>query len=419
MKQIFTITLIFYSLLVSHQLYACKCAWIDRQINSLQELEEYNFIAHVLILENKGNQSKFEIKELFKGKHIDKFIEPARESSCGYGIDVGEEWIIFGKANIKGTLIASCDRNVKYRDIRGLRNWKYERGIAELRQLQKLYGKEEEVFSDGLRQEYYTHNQIEIQENWKNGHRHGERKIWYPNGKPYCQQNYVHGVLDGKSVWYYPSGQIYDEEFYDKGKSINVSRLYYDSNDVANYLELMGEDLLGDSVSFDPKKLHPHYEHVYDADGRSIISREYSVFGKLKSETIHEPDHNYRTEIRYYENGLIESISYYLNNTEIRPTQRFNENGLPEKPVPRISISDQLDPSIPIQAKLLTYIQDYEQDPNSVLFIINGIPSKGLSQVNDISPEQLKEVELLDEETALYLYKKRAEGKKTILITAK
>ena len=415
MKKIITISFFFCNWLVSNQIFACTCIWPDRELKSIRELDEYDFVAHVLVLENNGNHSKIEIKELFKGKEITKVFEPARRSSCGYGIQEGSEWILFGKSSVKGMVIAACDRNIKYKSNMGTRDWKYERGISELRQLRKLYQKQSETFTHGIRREYYYGGKRELEENYAEGKRHGERKIWYPNGVLYCRQNYVHGNLNGKSEWFYPSGQIYDEEFYDMGKPVNVSRLYFDSAYVKARHRIFQDEDEAEYLT-DSHALIPQYETIYDSEGRAIIRREYSIWGKIRSETVREPDNDYLTEIFYHENGLIESISQYLDDTQIRPTQRFDKRGVPEKPILPASISDKLDKSIPIQANLLSLIQQYEQDNYSIFFVVDGIPSEGLAEVNQIKPEDLFDIKILDAETAHEIYGRRAEGRKTILI---
>lgn len=328
--------------LLSTSSRACICSDI-LTIDSLPQLKDYEFIAHVKITDDQDLKKPakddyesigiltFHIIELFKGQKIDKILEYSKHSSCDIGISTGEEWILFGKI-INGRLaVVSCDRNHQYKERNELRDWKYGSGFYELTQLRKLYHHTSETFYTGKRKEFYSNGQLEIEETYFEGKRNGERRIWYPNGILYCRQFYKNDTLDGRSEWFYPSGQIYDESLYIKGKPCNVSRLYFDSTIERGYKKVFIDESYKteDSLDFAYKGVQAQYETVYDSYGRVIISREYTRVGKIHKEEIIDPDKKFRTVIYYHNNGIISSIMYSLNGKNYGHYQTYNENGSP------------------------------------------------------------------------------------------
>jgi len=343
MKQYFRILAIL--ILISffgQSLKACRCS-NRRDIDSLAEMNHYEFIAHVKIIndENYKNpnessihtigQLTFEIIELFKGERINKVLEDSKDSSCDIGVESGEEWVLFGIIIHGNITIVPCDRNQRYKGIDGQRDWKYDQGFYELRQLRKLYNHPTDKFENAKRKEFYQNGQIEIEQNYLNGKLDGERRIWYPSGKLFCKQFYLNDSLDGKSEWFYESGQIYDEDYFQKGKPINVSRFYFDSTIEKNWKELLIRDFYEteDSLNFVYNRIQARYETVFDSYGRAIISREYNRIGKIQYEQIADYDRNFRTTIYYHDNGLVSSIMYSLNQVEFGHYQAYDKNGVP------------------------------------------------------------------------------------------
>lgn len=355
MKHIFTTILILGVFLFGQDTKA-SCGEIFT-IDSLPQLKEYDFIAHVKILNEHVKTSPncmematgiitIEIIELFKGKEsINQIIVPNypcrcinnngeeifMSSSTSITLSKGEEWILFGR-NINGEMtIRYCDRNQIYRETEGLRDWKYDYGFRELRKLRKLYQHAESKFVNEVRQEFYSNGQKEIEETYVNGKLHGERNIWYPNGVLFCKQFYINDTLDGKSEWFYPSGQIYDEHYYLKGKSCNVSRLYYDSTFEQNWNRVLIDDKnkTQDSLKFVNNRVQLHYEIVFDSYGRAVISRNYTRVGKIQSEVTIDPDRKFQVIIYYHDNGAISSIGYSLNGKNYGHYQTYDKNGFP------------------------------------------------------------------------------------------
>lgn len=320
---------------------ACVCSNYFFTIDSLAQLKEYTFIAQVRVIddhvykkEENGGESgdiglvTFEIIELFKGEKTSQILEYAKNTSCDIGIMKDEEWILFGK-QINGSLsVTACDRNQKYREQDGERDWKYGRGLYDLERLQKLFGHPVKKFGNEKRKEFYKSGNVEIEESYLNGKLNGERKIWYPNGKLFCRQYYISDTLDGRSEWFYASGQIYDEDYYKKGQHYNISRLYFDSAEYRDWQKLyIGSYSVEDSIWLAYAGVHVQYENIFDHEGKTILSKTYSMFGKIKSETILDPNRNFRTIIYYHDNGRISSIGYELDGKNYGHYQEYNEEG--------------------------------------------------------------------------------------------
>ncbi|GHV36518.1 hypothetical protein FACS1894178_7850 [Bacteroidia bacterium] len=359
MKKIFT-TILVLGVFLFGQKTKASC-WEFFTIDSLPQLEEYDFIAHVKILNEQvykmptdcneiaTGMLTIEIIELFKGKeNINQILVPDYPCRCinkkgeevfmtssnNLGVSRGEEWILFGR-NVKGEItIRYCDRNQIYRKVNELRDWKYDYGFRELRKLRELYQHSETKYENEMRQEFYSNGQKEIEETYVNGMLNGERRVWYPNGVLFCKQHYINDTLDGKSEWFYPTGQIYDEDNYLKGKPCNVSILYYDSTEMHAYMEYMESfnedfDEADNSLSFATNKVQAQYETVFDSYGRAIISREYSRVGKILREETIDPDRKFRVVIYYHNNGLVSSIMYSLNGKNHGHYQTYDKNGFP------------------------------------------------------------------------------------------
>lgn len=345
MKQYIKIlTLLIGTVLFGHDLNACVCRDALLRIDSLPQLKEYDFIAHVKIVDDQDNKKPskedyetfglltIKVIELFKGNTIEQILEYSKNTSCDIGVSKGEEWILFGKT-INGKLaIVSCDRNQLYRESNEVRDWKYKDGFYELKQLRKLYDHPVTKDENGKQVEFYSNGQKEIEETYVNGKLNGERKIWYPNGVPFCRQSYINDTLNGKSEWFYPSGQIYDEDYYIKGQNCNVSRLYYDTADDLSWEDWYIEDLHNrdDSLKFIYSGLQAQYEIVFDSYGRAIISREYSRIGRIQREKIIDPASRNSIVIFYHDNGAISSIMYSNVDKPYGHYQTYDKNGFPD-----------------------------------------------------------------------------------------
>lgn len=344
------ITLMIISMLFMQNLNASWCFLRPAKIDSLAQLKKYDFIALVKIVDDQDLKNEtannfqvvglltIEIIELFKGDKIDKLLEYSKNSNCEIGISKGDEWIVFGEMKNGKMSVDAPARNIRYKNNNEVRDWRNQKDFYELKQLRKLYQHHEKVFNNETRKEFYSNGQIEIIENYCNGKLNGGRTIWYPDGKLLGSQFYVNDMLDGKSQWFYPSGQIHEAEYYLKGMPYNVHKNYWDSNMINDLTQEQREDFIKtiskgkDSLDLVLlNRVNLRTESVYNSKGQVIVSRHYSIFGKIESEFFTDPDRKFSTVIHYHNNGSIASIGYGLNKKRYGHYQTYDENGIPKE----------------------------------------------------------------------------------------
>lgn len=328
---------------ISFSSKACICSEF-LTLDSLAQMAEYSFIAHVKILEdqpykeptkdNLGDMGVLTIRilELFKGDSITRLLEYSRRTSCDIGIAKGEEWLLFGR-NINGKIaVVACDRNKKYRGKDEVRFWRYNMGMYELNRLKELYQHPIKTFTNETRKEYYSNGRQEIEETYVNGKRNGARTIWHSNGILRCREFYINDTLDGKSEWFYSTGQIEKEEYRNRGKSFNTERTWYDTTENKIY-QIIYKRLyeIKDTLPIIFPKMQIQYERIYDAFGNTIIYREFNRLGIPESEKLHDNERNIKTSIYYHKNGKISSIGYSKNGESYGRYQTYDENGFVER----------------------------------------------------------------------------------------
>ena len=344
LKRLFTpiaITTMAFSISLSSK--ACICENL-RSIDSLAQLAEYSFIAHVKIIEDQTfkQHSKenigdiglltIQIIELFKGDSITQLLEYSKRTSCDMGISKGEEWILFGRNRNGRIAVDACDRDEWYKQINGKRDWQYGRGFYELKRLRQLYQHPIKTYENETRIEYYSNGLREIEETYVNGKKDGERKLWYPNGRLRCREFYMNDTLDGKTEWFYPSGQIDVEEYHIKGKPCNVRRTYFDTTNDKSWVEYYKTSQKIKGKVYRPviyPTIQPHYELIYDANGKPLIHREYNRTGTIDNEETIDWARNFRVIVYYHDNGKVSSIGYKLNGKNYGHYQTYNEDGFP------------------------------------------------------------------------------------------
>jgi antitoxin component YwqK of YwqJK toxin-antitoxin module len=346
LKQIMRpLALTIFTIGISFSSKACGCM-PPRLLDSLAQLAEYSFIAHVKIIDDQDYKGQdkdnigdiglltIQIIELFKGDSITQILEYSKRTSCDMGISKGEEWILFGRSLNGKIVVGACDRDACYKRKTGERDWQYWQGFHELITLRELYNHPIKKYQNETRIEYYSNGQREIEETYVNGKREGERKLWYPDGRLRNRQCYINDTLDGKSEWFYPSGQIYEEENHIRGKHNNVWRLYFDTtNDKTSY-EVDKRIKKIEGKVYQPvtyPTIQPHYEWIYDHNGNPLIHREYKRTGTIYKEETFDWARNFRVYVYYHDNGKVSSIAYYLNGKNYGHYQTYNEDGLPDR----------------------------------------------------------------------------------------
>ncbi|GGH29045.1 hypothetical protein GCM10007423_16070 [Dyadobacter endophyticus] len=309
---------------------SCRCSVFYEGVDSLQQLDEYEFVAHVRItgdaplktpdgrLVESTGLLKIEIIERFKGKPATELTEMLKNTSCDMGFDEGEEWIVFAKTSGDRPAVAPCQRNVIYKERNGVSDLQYRRGIRELNDLRRLYGHKPTKPADGLSKTYYPENKLQVEETYSNGMRTGERKVYFLNGKLMGREHYLNDTLNGPSEWYYPSGQLSTRQYFQKGKNHNVSISYHDTTWNSRNPGIKPSTLIW-------------YHVVYDPQGREILSREFSRAGVIVRENINDPETRLSTTIFYSDSGSMTSMQHYRDGQPYGNYQEYDREGNPTK----------------------------------------------------------------------------------------
>lgn len=297
----------------SAKAFACSCVFIQ-PFQTLDDLKGYEFIAHVKIVNDHDNVAPsnpsgysvdkvdIQVLELFKGKITNEIYQTDKNTSCNMGISTGEEWIFFGVRSNGKLVVTACDYNQIYRRADGQRDWEYQRRFREIKLLRELFGVPEKKYVNGKHTEYYENGQIEIEENYENEKRVGERKIWYPNGVLTSKKFFVNDSLDGKLERYYPSGQLEEVGFFQRGKPYNVHRRFHDTTNISDlkYQWIENFDKIKDSLKREYKRITISLEQIYNSDGENIAHRSFDRLGRLQLEVIHDPTTKISTRIFYH-----------------------------------------------------------------------------------------------------------------------
>lgn len=327
---------------------AC-CFGITKPFKSLDDLKEYDFIAHVKIIndyDSKIGQKEYistdkltiKILELYKGNPVTTIIETNKNSCVDIGIETGHEWVLFGRLENGKITLGACDFNVRYRKATGVRDWRHESGFKEIRKLRELFGIAEPKLRDGKHLEFYQNGRKELEETIQKGKRVGVRRIWYPNGVLLGKHHFVNDSLIDKSEWYFPTGQLAETAFFQTGKPVNVLTMYKDMSKLKIHLKHLSPDEARNKAIYirDFKSNRKEVERIFDANGECIFNRIYFDNGQPDWDWIEDPETKRYVEIRYHINGIIRSITY--GNTadyDQSSHQHFSENGMPEKIEPQ------------------------------------------------------------------------------------
>lgn len=323
---------------------ACMCINDFQRIKTLEDLKTYEFVALVKITSETVNPPSdttsfrdarlgFKIIEKFKGKDIVEMIERDVQSSCDMGIEVGDEWVLFATTYKEKVLVSACNRNVRYRAKDGVRDWHFKRGMEEVEDLRTLYGSTRKQHRDGLDQQYYPDGKIEVEQPYRDGLRNGIRTVYHRNGNVWGKQLFVNDSLQGKSEWFYSSGQLYDQKFYLKGILINMSRVYHDTTITDRRKQLLIKDFYNteDSLRKTYSRIQVWMEALYDYNGKIILSREYSRWGKIQNEYVYHAEEKNYTSIHYHDNGQVKVVQHHKDSKDIGHYQEYDKEGNPTK----------------------------------------------------------------------------------------
>ena len=324
--------LLFFLMLFHLNSFGCDCEGWKDDIEKLEQLNFYDFIALVRIdsiilgkqtknrdVENVG-EVYFTIKEHFKGEILNMILEDHYTSSCNLGFEINSEWLIYGVKDNNNYHVYPCDRNKKYRDMNGERfeEWNDYKQYSDIRVLRKLFNHQVAKRSDGNYKTFYENGSVESEETVKDNKLHGIRKIYSASGHIYLIENFLNGELEGERTWYYESGQVASLEYRKKGNAIR-SIGYADSTTNSEQKEylLQNHYATKDELAIAFKSFRINSDEYYDSNGVSILERRFYWNGIVSYESFRNQDKS-RTYFSYSRDGRLRT-AYKITNgkTEI------------------------------------------------------------------------------------------------------
>jgi antitoxin component YwqK of YwqJK toxin-antitoxin module len=318
--------LLFIFIILTKPLLACDCIILSEL--SKNDIDKTDYIALVRIKEilpvkvdspryTTNSYFKIVVEEIthYKGNHFAELIVDGgnakfnSSTSCDFGMNEKEEWMIFAQYDKGKPLVYSCSRTQKYRQLNGFRDWQYQRGLKETVFLDSFFHKEPpDINRRGEVKYYFPNGNLEKIEHCKKGKLHGKIEYFFPDGKLYGKGYYNKGLLDKDFIWYYPDGAVEDRSTYNKGLKIDSS-IYY--------------------IKY-AYGYHPYFVSVYNKLGEVILFQEYGGnWNKryLYSETIYNPKDHKEKIVYYFEGGQIMSVQYRLNKKDFGDYIEYNEQG--------------------------------------------------------------------------------------------
>lgn len=304
---------------------SCDCLGLGEL--SKNDIDKADYIALVKIKEilslkadstfpfKQENFFKAIIEEssLYKGTHVAEIIVAGGNfkfqtwTSCDFGMNENEEWVIFGRY-IKGKVfIYPCGRTIKYRQVDGFRDWQTQFGIRELNFLDEYFKKSgsSNQRKNGELKYFFPNGNIEKIEHYKRGKLQGDIEYYFPDGKLYGKGNYHKSKLDKIFTWYFRSGNIEQVTTYSNGIKIDTS---------VYYTQIKGH--------------YPIVIYVYNKKGELLLFQEFTALEHyLRNETIYDIENKKEKIIFYYPNGKIQTIGYRINKKDWGEYIEYDELG--------------------------------------------------------------------------------------------
>jgi antitoxin component YwqK of YwqJK toxin-antitoxin module len=303
---------------------ACSCA-LEGDFK-VEEVEEYDYVALVKIgkitpmdTSNRDQRPWFYYAEFteisnFKGETPTQLMIYGGHPSFGYwtscdlGVDVDEEWLLFGEKVDGKISIGSCSRSVIYRKANGVRDWSFNRGIEQLILLDSAFNK---VSADYLQINvdsiFYDNGQLERSQEFKNGELHGKVNYFFPDGTVYGSSRFKKGFQNGHFYWNTSNGNLELEGKKRRGKNFK-KRIFYSLGSPNRPRMISIFDKNGETVKF----LDYHYEEkenylgsktVYNRKNNKIITTYYNQNGLKTEINIRDFQHNQIDLIQFDEKG--------------------------------------------------------------------------------------------------------------------
>ncbi|GAB3166398.1 hypothetical protein [Telluribacter humicola] len=317
-------------LLIFLSSYSLACDCDDQGELSQQDIEQNDYIALVRIKEiipakaedlrttNKTYYYAIVVEELthYKGDRVSEIVVAGGNkkfgtwTSCDFGMNEGQEWVIFGNYYKRKPFVGLCGRTVRYKDERGFRDWQFQRGFKELTFLDTFFQKTQEALKlvPGTDTTLYSSGSIERIAPYLQGQLHGTAEYFFPDGSLYGKTNYLNGKLHGKSYWYYDDGAVETEATYLNGVRVDTS-IYF----------------IKVGVGYKPMIVQ-----VFDREGNVLLFQHYT--GDYQNWYVCNED-SYESSIKkvkhvfYHKNGQIKGISYTLDGKNWGTYREYDTQG--------------------------------------------------------------------------------------------
>ncbi|RAI85942.1 hypothetical protein [Algoriphagus yeomjeoni] len=329
MNKLGKLLLILFSLALSSEVIACKCAFLGQM--SGKDIEENDYIALVKVIKvypvhvpdsgisrSIDIEFKMDIEEIrnYKGKKNSSLVVRGGNylseiwTSCDFGMKENQEWLIFGKTKEGGMIIQPCSRTILYTADDGYRDWEHGRGFKQLAFLDSAFNidKKQDFPESGPDTMFYENGNIERVLHFKKGKRNGSVTYFFPDGKIYGQGSYKKGILDGDFNWYFRSGKPATKSSYSKGHKVDKT---------INY-SLAGPESQPSTIIF------------YNNKGEEIRFQSFSKGTDgwyLRNEEIYDRKKQYRESKYFYENGELSSINIEKEGEQIE-NKEFKQDEL-------------------------------------------------------------------------------------------
>jgi antitoxin component YwqK of YwqJK toxin-antitoxin module len=230
-------------------------------------------------------------------------------TSCDMGIDVGEEWLVFGTLE-EATFVYPCNYTTRFRAANGFQELQHREALSRMHMLDSLTNQlaiPKQLSGEIVSR--YPNQTIQKVEHFRKGMLHGAVAYYYPDGKPYATMTYKKGRLDGHEKWYTSTGQLQWSAAYRRGVRRDTATFYQPTR-------------LGPSL--------PFFRYMYNKKGQIIKFQEFglSITGRyLSQEKKYEPAIEKETNKFFYPSGQLRSLGYRLRNKDWGIYQDFDEQG--------------------------------------------------------------------------------------------
>lgn len=323
--------LIFLLAFVFHNhVFSCDCDYASTK----QNIERSNYVALVKVKQVASNVIRHDYKiiveevTLYKGKSVKEIfvfggnrkLDASYYTSCDLGVDIDEEWLIYGTEINNQIEIGLCSNSFRYKDKDGYRGLIYGYRVKELNEINAYFKKPliDYAIQNGRFKLFYPNGNIEYAVKYKKGLREGEAKYYFPNGKLNGIEVYKKGNLNGYKKVFVFNGHLESVAHFSNGVQTDSANQYF---------------FLADS-----NKLLLRSTQFYSAQGKVLHSKKYQTsldnpfLGgfkyHLESEWMYDTVTRVTTHIDYYSNGNKRNYYQRKDNGEYLGDEiDYNEDG--------------------------------------------------------------------------------------------